>query len=102
MYLFDLKSLKFQNLVGAGGDMKSAKTFNGVIHFNDGSIYAMGGNDKDACERFDMYQNKWEVLMSYGELCQGTSELNGWCQIYCSGRPPSGIGNGSAMMQQSM
>ena len=99
MYNFDLKSLKFQTVTGAGGDMKSAKTFNGIIHCNDTCLYAMGGNERDACERYDQYQNRWEVLQSYGELAQGTSELNGWCQLYVAGggggRP--GSNNGSIM-----
>ena len=76
--------------------MKSSKTFNGAIHHHEGIIYAMGGNERDTCERFDIYNNRWEVLQSYGELCQGTSELNGWCQIQISGRPNSG--HGAAMM----
>ena len=55
LYNFDLKTLKFQTVAGAGGDMKSAKTFNGVIHANDSCLYALGGNERDACERYDMY-----------------------------------------------
>ena len=77
--------------------MKAARTFNGSIHLHEGCLYAMGGNERDACERFDMYQNKWEVLQSYSELCQGTSEMNGWAQIYCPGRPSSTPAGG--MMQ---
>lgn len=69
MYMFDLKTLKFQNLVGSGGDMKSAKTFNGIMHHNEGCLYALGGNERDACERYDVFQNRWEVLQSYGEVC---------------------------------
>ena len=62
MYNFDLKTLKFQTVTGAGGDMKSAKTFNGLIHSHESCIYALGGNERDACERYDMYQSRWEVL----------------------------------------
>ncbi len=94
MYNFDLKTLKFQTVAGAGGDMKSAKTFNGLIHCNESCIYALGGNERDACERYDMYQSRWEVLQSYGELAQGTSELNGWCQIYSPGLRPGSVGGG--------
>lgn len=99
-----MKSLKFNQVTGGGGDMKSAKTFNGVIHFHDGCIYAMGGNERDICERFDMYQSKWDIVNTYGEIVQGSvSELNGWCQIYLPGRPMSvPNGGGGAMMQQSM
>jgi hypothetical protein len=42
--------------------MKSSKTFNGAIHHHEGIIYAMGGNERDTCERFDIYNNRWEVL----------------------------------------
>ena len=64
--------------------MKTAKTFNGAVHFNDGMIYAVGGNDKDGCERFDSYSSKWENLASYADIIQSskTNELNGWCQLY--------------------
>jgi hypothetical protein len=66
-------------------DMKVAKTFNGSVHFHEGSIYAMGGNDKDVCERYESYGNKWEVMQkSYGDVCKA-SELNGWSQIYWNG-----------------
>jgi hypothetical protein len=56
--MFDLKTMKFSNQ----SDMKSAKTFNGIVHFHEGFIYAFGGNEKDLCERFDTYSNKWEPL----------------------------------------
>lgn len=89
LVFFDLKTLKFQQVQGASGDMKAAKTFNGGVHFHDNAIYALGGNERDMCERFDIYQNKWDNLQSYAEVIQGTSELNGWCQIYVPGRPSS-------------
>jgi hypothetical protein len=66
--------------------MKTAKTFNGSVHCHEGVLYAFGGNERDMCERFDLYQNRWETLQSYVELAQGTSELNGWAQIYVPGR----------------
>ena len=61
--------------------MKTPKTFNGVTHFNDGSIYVLGGNDKDGCERFDTYSNKWENIQSYADIIASNKagELNGWC-----------------------
>jgi hypothetical protein len=43
-------------------EMKTAKTFNGNVHYNDGFVYALGGNDKDICERYDTYGNKWEGI----------------------------------------
>ncbi len=82
--------------------MKSAKTFNGLIHCNESCIYALGGNERDACERYDMYQSRWEVLQSYGELAQGTSELNGWCQIYSPGLRPGSVGGGGGAGNNSM
>jgi hypothetical protein len=42
--------------------MKYAKTFNGNVHYYDGVIYALGGNEKDICEKYDTYSNKWELL----------------------------------------
>lgn len=78
--------------------MKSAKTFNGSVHYHEGQVYALGGNERDGCERYDLYQNRWDVVPSYAEVAQGTSELNGWCQIYFGGRPATHGG----MMQQSM
>lgn len=42
--------------------MKIAKTFNSSVHFHEGCIYAFGGNEKDACERYDTYNNKWEII----------------------------------------
>ena len=42
--------------------MKTAKTFNSVVHFYEGFIYAFGGNEKDGCERYDTYSNKWEFV----------------------------------------
>lgn len=72
----DMKTLKFT----PGAEMKIAKTFNGTVHFHEGYIYALGGNEKDACERFDTYSNKWEMLASYGEAVgtKNVNELNGW------------------------
>lgn len=64
-------------------EMKIAKTFNGAVHYHDGIIYAFGGNEKDACERYDTYANKWEMVASYNDICK-VNELNGWCQVYCS------------------
>lgn len=64
-------------------EMKTAKTFNGNVHYNDGFVYALGGNDKDICERYDTYGNKWEgITQSYSDLCNA-NELNGWTQILC-------------------
>lgn len=57
--------------------MKMGKTFNGSVHFHDGFAYAFGGNEKDFCERFDTYSNKWEQTLTYGDICK-VSELNGW------------------------
>lgn len=103
LYFFDLKSLKFSTVQGGAGDMKSAKTFNSVIHQHEGFLFALGGNERDTCERFDLYQNKWDIINSYAENVQGTSELNGWCQIYIPGRPTSNHNGGRGMMlQQSM
>lgn len=64
VYLFDLKTFKFT----IQSEMKVAKTFNGLVHFHDGMIYAFGGNDKDGCERFDSYANKWENTGSYADV----------------------------------
>ena len=85
LYLFDMKTLKFT----AQAEMKVAKTFNGAVHFHDGFIYAFGGNEKDACERFDTYANKWEVMTSYAEIIGSkvVNELNGWTQVYCPVTP---------------
>jgi N-acetylneuraminic acid mutarotase len=41
--IFDLKTTKWQTMA----EMKIAKTFNGNVHYNDGFVYALGGNDKD-------------------------------------------------------
>jgi hypothetical protein len=78
--------------------MKSAKTFNGAIHQHENYLFALGGNERDTCERFDLYQNKWDIISSYAETVQGTSELNGWCQIYVPGRPTSNPGGGDMML----
>ena len=77
-FILDLKGLKFNNIA----EMKVAKTFNGNVHAHDGYIYAFGGNEKDACERYDHYSNRWEMVQSYGDITKA-SELNGWVQIYC-------------------
>lgn len=74
MYTFDLKTLKFT----APSEMRIAKTFNGNIHYHDGIIYAFGGNEKDICEKYDTYSNKWETVASYSEIVKA-NELNGWC-----------------------
>lgn len=58
LYIFDLKNLK----MSAMSEMKVAKTFNGNVHYHDGVIYTIGGNDKDVCERYDSYSNKWEIM----------------------------------------
>jgi len=81
LFLFDLKTMKFQTC----GDMRIAKTFNQSVHFHEGFLYAFGGNEKDACEKYDTYLNKWEVIASYGELLNAKicNELNGWTQVYC-------------------
>ena len=57
--------------------MKIAKTFNGSVHFCEGFIYAFGGNEKDLCEKYDTYSNKWESVNSYSEIGK-VSEMNGW------------------------
>ena len=77
--------MKFQTC----GDMRIAKTFNQQVHFHEGFIYAFGGNEKDACEKYDTYLNKWEVIASYGELINAKicNELNGWTQVYCAITP---------------
>ena len=67
--MFDLKTLKFQSVQGAGGDMKSAKTFNGSVHCHEGALYALGGNERDTCDRFDIYQNKWDIVQTYADVC---------------------------------
>lgn len=76
--MLDLKTLKFNSLQ----EMKVAKTFNGTVHAHEGCIYAMGGNEKDACEKYDTYANKWELIQSYNDICKA-NELNGWVQIFC-------------------
>ena len=80
--MFDLKTLKFS----PQADMKTAKTFNGNIHYHDGVILAFGGNEKDLCEKFDTYNNKWEPCSSYSDVCKA-NELNGWSQVYCQTNP---------------
>ena len=78
MYIFDLKTLKFTT----SSEMRTPKTFNGIIHYHEGLIYAFGGNEKDICERYDTYSNKWDNVVTYAENCRA-NELNGWCQVYC-------------------
>jgi hypothetical protein len=71
--MLDTKSMKFSTM----GEMKVAKTFNGQVHMHEGFIYAFGGNEKDICERYDTYNNKWENVSSYNDICKA-NELNGW------------------------
>jgi len=80
--MFDLKQSKFTPMA----EMKVAKVFNGSVHLHAGFIYAIGGNEKDVCERYDTYSNKWESISSYNDICK-INELNGWCQIYCPETP---------------
>jgi len=69
-----LKTLKWSTM----SEMKLSKTFNGNVHHHEGFIYAFGGNDKDACERYDCYGNKWELMnQSYIDIIK-LDELNGW------------------------
>ncbi len=82
LYMFDLKTLKFSLM----SEMKQAKTFNGNIHHHEGFIYALGGNEKDICEKYDTYNNKWEMIASYGDICKA-NELSGWTQVYCAANP---------------
>lgn len=76
MYMLDMKTMKFSTCA----EMKIAKTFNQNVHFHEGMIYAFGGNDRDACERYDSYKNQWEMLPSYAEIVtsKGINEMNGW------------------------
>jgi hypothetical protein len=61
-------------------EMRVSKTFNGNIFFHEGSIFAIGGNEKDICERYDTYQNRWEGMTSYSDITT-QKELNTWCQV---------------------
>ena len=79
MTQFDLKNLKFKEL----SDMKIAKNFNGTMNYHEGYVYTIGGNEKDSCERYDVYSNKWEPIESYSNVAE-SKELSTFTMIYIS------------------
>ena len=72
---FDTSNNKFTALT----EMRVSKIFNGNVFYHEGSVFAIGGNEKDICERYDTYQNRWEGLASYSYISQ-QKELNTWVQ----------------------
>jgi len=73
----DLKSMKFKALA----DMKVGKTLGGSLFHNEGFVYAIGGNEKDVCEKYDTYNNKWELMPTYSESTQA-KELSTFAMVH--------------------
>jgi hypothetical protein len=73
-YKLDMNNLKFQNL----NEMSYPRTMTGQVFTHANFVYAIGGNDKDVCERYDVYNDAWEEIASYNEVTS-LKELNTWC-----------------------
>ena len=70
---FDLNTKKWTSVA----DMKAARSFSNSCFFYEGFVYAIGGNEQNLCERFDVDNGMWEVIPSYTEVCN-YKELNNW------------------------
>jgi hypothetical protein len=69
-----MNTLKWATLA----EMKAPRVANGTCQYYSGFVYAIGGNEKDVCERYDVHNDVWEVVPSYAEIST-IKELGSWC-----------------------
>lgn len=48
--------------------MKVPKLLPSGLCFSSGWVYAIGGNKKGKCERYNIESNYWEIIPSYVEV----------------------------------
>lgn len=73
-YLFDLSKLKMEEKQ----PMKVARLFpNGGVFYSKGFIYAIGGNKRGICERYNVNSDYWEAIPSYTDI-SSQSDLYSW------------------------